>query len=85
MAVVMFGGMSRYNDLSRLRWRNLKFHKFGGFVDLIQIERQKNSRFRRGNTVTVSVAPSGEVCPVRLLRDPQGFVGPASGSRELRV
>jgi len=32
MAVLMFGGMCRYADVSLLRWRNLQFDKNGAFV-----------------------------------------------------
>jgi hypothetical protein len=34
MAVLILGGMFRYNDGSRLRWRNLEFEEYGSFMDL---------------------------------------------------
>ncbi len=34
MAVVMFGDMCRYNDASRLRWRNVKFEQDGNCFHL---------------------------------------------------
>ena len=75
MAVAMFGGMRRYNEVSRLRRRTLKFDELGGYVDLQFDRRRRNSQFRQGTIVIVSAAPSGEVvCPVRLLRDLRRFV-----------
>ena len=83
MAVLMFGGMCRYSDVSLLRWRNLEFDKEGAFVCIVfDHGGRKNSQFRQGATVTVSAFPQGAVCPVRLLReleklvdaDPESFV-----------
>ncbi len=42
MAVVMFGGMCRYNDASRLRWRNIKF-EYDGTSFHLSFERRKNA------------------------------------------
>ena len=52
MAVIMFGAMCRYNDVSRLRWRNVKFEQDGSCFHLT-FEKRKNAQFRQGNMVTV--------------------------------
>jgi integrase len=75
MAVLMFGGMCRYSDASRLRWRNLQFDNDGNLdVTFDDHGGRKNSQFRQGATVTVSAIPHAEVCPVRLLRELQKLV-----------
>jgi hypothetical protein len=61
MAVIMFGAMFRYNDGSRLRWRNAKFEQDGGYFHLT-FEKRKNAQSKQGNRVTVVVAPQGQVC-----------------------
>ena len=66
MAVVMFGGMCRYDDASHLRWRNVKFDSDGSCFHL-SFEKRKNAQFRQGNRVTVAAATSGPVCPFKLL------------------
>ena len=74
MAVLMFGGMSRYSDVSRLRWRNLQFDDEGNLDVPFDHGCRKNSQFKHGATVTVSAILHGEVCPVRLLRELQKLV-----------
>jgi hypothetical protein len=74
MAVLMFGGMCRYSDVSRLRWRNLQFDNDGNLDVTFDHGGRKNSQFRQGATVTVSAIPHAEVCPVRLLRELQKLV-----------
>ncbi len=67
MAVVMFGAMCRYDDVSHLRWRNIKFDA-GYLCFHIEFDKRKNDHYRQGNRVTVAAAPSGAVCPLKLLR-----------------
>ena len=81
MSVVMFGAMCRYNDASRLRWRNVRFEADGSAFELT-FEKRKNAQFRQGNKVMVAANPGGSVCPVRLLEQLRGFTG---GSPDLFV
>ncbi len=74
MAVLIFGGMCRYSDVSRLRWRNLQFDDEGNLDVTFDHGCRKNSQFKQGATVTVSAIPQGEVWPVRLLRELQKLV-----------
>ncbi len=67
MTVLMFGGMCRYSDASRLRWRNLRFDEDGNLDVIFEQGCFKNSQFRQGSTVMVSAIFQGEMCPVRLL------------------
>jgi hypothetical protein len=67
MAVVMFGGMCRYNDASHLRWRNVTIESDGVSFHL-SFEKRKNAQFMQGNRVTVAVVTEGPVCPLMLLR-----------------
>jgi hypothetical protein len=64
-----------YNDVSRLRGRNNRFHESAMFVDLI-FECRKTSHFHQGSTVTVPAIPRGVDCLVRLLRELQKIAGP---------
>ena len=57
MAVVMFGGVCRYDDASRLMWRNVRFLENGSGFE-ITFEKRKNAQFRQGNKVMVSSSPS---------------------------
>ncbi len=74
MAVLMFGGMCRCSDVSRLRWRNLQFDNDGNLDVTFDHGGRMNSQFRQGATVSVSAIPHVEVCPVRLLRELQKLV-----------
>ena len=74
MAVIMFGAMCRYNDVSRLRWSNILFEVDGSAFE-ITFMRRKNSQFRQGNKVIVSAAPKGAVCPLRLLQQLRAYTG----------
>ncbi len=67
MAVVMFGAMCRYDDISHLRWRSIKFDT-GYRCFHIEFEKRKNDQYRQGNRVSVATAPDGLVCPFRLMR-----------------
>ena len=67
MVVVMFGVMCHYDDVSRFRWRNVKFDA-GYQCFHIEFEKRKNDQYRQGNRDTVATAPDGLVCPLKLLR-----------------
>ncbi len=62
MAVVMFGGMCRYDDASRLRWRNVEFEP-NRISFHISFDKRKSAQFKQGNRVIVVAATSGPVCP----------------------
>jgi integrase len=81
MAVVMFGGMCRYDDASGLQWKNVRFVEDGSGFE-ITFDKRKNAQFRQGNKVLVSANPSATVCPVRLLRELSAYTG---GSDDLFV
>jgi hypothetical protein len=66
MTVVMFGGMCRYDDISRLRWRNVQLEPDGNSFHL-SYDKRKNAQFKQGNAVTIAAAISGPVCPLKLL------------------
>ncbi len=67
MAMVKFWAMCRYDDVSHLRWRNIKFDN-GYSCFHIEFEKRKNDEYGQGNRVTVAAAPDGLVCPFKLLR-----------------
>ncbi len=67
MALIMFGAMCHNNDVSRLRWRNVKFEQDGNCFHLT-FEKRKNAQITQGNKVTVGDAPQGQACPLKLLR-----------------
>ncbi len=60
MAVVMFGGMCRYDDASRLQWKNVRFVEDGGGFE-VTFDKRKNAQFRQGNKVLVAANPSSFV------------------------
>ena len=66
MAIVSFGAMCRYSDVSRLKWKNNKFEPDSSFFE-IAFEIRKNAQFRQGNKVIAS-ATNDVVCPSKLLR-----------------
>ncbi len=66
MVVVMSGGMCRYDDASRLRWRNVQFELDGSNFHL-SFEKRKNAQFWQGHRVNVVAVTSGLVCPYKLL------------------
>ena len=76
MAVVMFGGMCRYDDASGLLWRNIRFEADGSAFE-ITFDKRKNAQFRQGSKVLVAASPSLVVCPVRMLRELESFTGGA--------
>ena len=65
MAILSFGAMCRYSDVSQLKWENIHFESdLSSFT--ITFERRKNSQFRQGNKVTVA-ATKDVICPLKLL------------------
>ena len=66
MAMIMFGAMCRYDDVSHLRVRNIRSNA-GYQCFHIEFEKRKNDRYRKGNRVTVAAAPDGLVCPLKLM------------------
>ena len=75
MAVVMFGGMCRYDDVSNLRWKHATFGAAGCSVELF-FEKRKNDQHRQGGRVLVSAVDVGDVCPVKLLLQLRAATGP---------
>jgi hypothetical protein len=65
MAILSFGAMCRYNDVSRLKWGNIKFESDLSSSE-ITFEIRKNSQFRQGNMVLV-LATKDDICPLKLL------------------
>jgi hypothetical protein len=78
MAIIMFGGMCRYDDASGLMWRNSRFEADGSAFE-ITFDKRKNSQFRQGDKVLVSAFPLAVVCPVRLLQRLRLYTGGAEG------
>jgi hypothetical protein len=65
MAILSFGAMCRYSDVSRLKWENIKFDSdLNSFK--ITFELRKNSQFRQGNKVMVA-ATKDNICPLKIL------------------
>jgi len=65
MALLSFGDMCRYSDVSQLKWGNVHFEsELSSFV--ITFETRKNFQFRQGNKVTVA-ATNNIICPLKLL------------------
>ena len=81
MAVIMFGGMCRYDDASGLLWKNIRFVGDGSGFE-ITFEKRKNAQYRQGNKVLVASCPLAVVCPMRLLRQLSGYIG---GGEDLHV
>jgi len=66
MAILSFGAMCHYSDVSRLKWKNIKFESdYTSFE--ITFEKRKKSQFRQGDKLIVS-ANNKDVCPSKLLR-----------------
>ncbi len=65
MAILSFGAMCRYSDVSRHKWGNIKFENDLSSFE-ITFEIRKNSQFRQGNKVLVA-AIKNVVCPLKLL------------------
>ncbi len=74
MAILSFGAMCRYSDVSRLKWKNIKFELDSSSFE-ITFEIRKNAQFRQGNKVIVS-ATNNVVCPLKLLRAFQSVSNP---------
>ena len=68
MAILSFGAMCRYSDVSRLKWKNIKFESDSSSFE-ITFEIRKNAQFRQGNKVIVS-ATNDVVCPLKSYCEP---------------
>jgi hypothetical protein len=66
MAILSFGAICRYSDVSRLKWKNIKFESDSSSFE-ITFEIRKNTQFRQGNKV-ILLATNDLVCPLKLLR-----------------
>jgi hypothetical protein len=66
MAILSFGAMCRYSDLSRLKWKNVKFESDSSSFE-ITFKIRKNAQFRQGEKVIVSTT-NDVVCPLKLSR-----------------
>jgi integrase len=62
MAILSFDTLYRYSDVSRLKWKNIKFESDSSSFE-ITFEIRKSAQFRQGNKVIVS-AIKQEVCPL---------------------
>ena len=71
MAILSFGAMCRYSDVSRLKWENIRFESDLSSFE-ITFEIRKNSQFRQGNKVLVA-ATKDIICPLKLLIKAKGF------------
>ncbi len=76
MAVVMLGGMCRYDDASGLLWQNIRFDADGSAFETT-FDKRKNAQFRQGNKVLVAASLLSVVCPVRMLWELESFTGGA--------
>ncbi len=56
IAVVMFGGIFRYDDASRLLWANIHFEADGSAFE-ITLDKHKDAQFRQGNKVLATSFP----------------------------
>ena len=80
MAVIMFGGMCRYDDASSLLWSNIRFEADGSAFELT-FDKRKNAQFRQGNKVLVASSPQSVV---RLLRELKTYTGGSEGLHVFR-
>ncbi len=78
MAVIMFGGMCRYDDASGMLWSSIRFEADGSAFE-IAFDKRKNAQLRQGNKVLVASFPMSSVCPVRLLRELKTYTGGSEG------
>ncbi len=65
MAILSFGAMCGYSDVSRLKWGNIRFEKDLESFE-ITFEIRKRSQFRQGNKVLVE-ATKDVISPLKLL------------------
>jgi hypothetical protein len=72
--ILSFGAMCRYSDVSRLRWKNIKFELDSSSFE-ITFEIRNKAEFRQGNKVIAS-ATNDVVCPLKLLRALQSVSNP---------
>ncbi len=58
MAVLMFGGMCRYDDASGLQWRNVRFLEDRSAYEST-FDKRKNAQYRQGNKFATQSGRSG--------------------------
>ena len=78
MAVIIFGGVCRYDDAPGLLWSNIRFEAAGSAFE-ITFDKRKNAQFRQGNKVLIASFPLSTVCLVRLLRELKTYTGGSEG------
>jgi hypothetical protein len=78
MDLVIIGGMRRCDNASGLVWRNIRFEADGSAFE-ITFDKRKNSQYRQGSKILVSVVPLATICPVKLLQRLQLFTAGAEG------
>jgi hypothetical protein len=78
IAVVMFGGMCRYDDASGMLWSNIRFEADGSAFE-ISFDKRKSAQFQQGNKVLVASSPLSTVCLVRMLRELKTYTGGSEG------
>ena len=83
MAVIMFGGMFRYDDASGLLWLSIRLEADGSAFE-ITFDMRKNAQLRQGNNVLVASSPISTVCHVRLLRELKTYTGGSEGLHVFR-
>ena len=64
MYVLSFAGFFRFDDVSRIRRRDISFKE--GFM-IIKVLKSKNDQLRKGDEVVI-MQLSSSVCPVELLK-----------------
>jgi integrase len=83
MAVIMFGGMCRYDDAAGLLWSNIRFETYWSAFK-ITFNKHNYAQFRQGNKVLFASSPLSAVCHVRLLRELKTYTGGSEGLHMFR-
>jgi hypothetical protein len=65
MAFLSFDAMCCYSDVSRIKWKNIKFESDSNSFE-ITFETRKKAQFRQGNKVIVS-ATNDVMCPLKAI------------------
>ena len=66
LAVLMFGGMCRYDDAPGLQWRNVRFLEDRSAYELT-LDKRKSAEFRQEKKAMVASVPLVVTCPVLLM------------------
>ena len=70
--------MCRYIDVSRIKWKNIKFESDSSSFE-ITFEIRKNVQFRQRNKGIVSATINKEICTLKLSRALQNFSNQEGG------